>query len=106
MALLTAYLGHAGRAYVLQGLAVCAQATQRTCPLSTACAQRLSTLTSAHFVLDNPCSIAWPVQHRKYSSACLTSTVQTSKRVLDVADLPPYIILLRHGEVGAVNPLL
>jgi hypothetical protein len=33
---------------------------------------------------------------RQYSDEC-----HVSGRKLDVRDLPPYIILLRHGEVGA-----
>lgn len=52
-------------------------------------------------------AFAWHIVHtsgdlivsrssRQYSDEC-----HVSGRELDVNDLPPYIILLRHGEVGA-----
>lgn len=57
--------------------------------------------------------IQWPAQqqHRAYSSQSrqceqqtVTGSVQASlgEDGLSVTDLPPYIILLRHGEVGAL----
>jgi hypothetical protein len=88
--------------------------SMRTCSLARVqqgCLVAAAATATLPSLISQACCTQWPAQqqHRAYSSQssqCEQQTVTGSVRAsigddgLTVTDLPPYIILLRHGEVG------
>eukprot|EP00878_Enallax_costatus_P028975 GHUV01031345.1.p1 GENE.GHUV01031345.1~~GHUV01031345.1.p1 ORF type:complete len:211 (+),score=36.48 GHUV01031345.1:344-976(+) len=105
MAFQLACSGAASQAYSLYSLVTCTQAAQRANAFASCAGQCLPAWSAGQSVPSQHCSGARRSSTRHYSSETRTPKVQISPRILDVADLPPYIILLRHGESAGLENL-
>lgn len=84
---------------VFRGLLSIPGTVQYAYGVSPAAAQCLPGSSPESLAIEQPISHACSPQQQQITTYRSFSTAAKSQRVLDVADLPPYIILLRHGEV-------